>query len=229
MATVTEPLAPIDEVCELHNGDRMTQKEFHRIYEKTPANVKAELIGGIVYMASPLGRKHGVSHPELSFVFVSYKGRTPGVEVGDNCTVILNDDSEPQPDLFLRLLPEFGGQTSDRDDYIVGAPELVAEIAHSSEAIDLHRKRDDYTNYGVVEYIVVCLRERQIRWFDLKAGQEIPAGPDSVFRSPLFPGLWVHGPALLARNTAQLVTTLEQGLATPEHDAFVSKLASQRR
>ena len=36
------------------NGDKMDQKTFHALYEQTPDGFKAELIGGIVYMASPV-------------------------------------------------------------------------------------------------------------------------------------------------------------------------------
>ncbi len=61
---------------------------------------------------------------------------TPGFEASDNATVVLGEENEPQPDLFLRILPQFGGQTrTTKDQYVEDAPELVAEIAHSSRAI----------------------------------------------------------------------------------------------
>src|SRR5208283_1246000 len=122
----------IKPVPPLQNGDRLTQAEFHRRYEQYPENIKAELIGGIVYMASPLRLPHGEHHLELSGVFWVYKGATPGVRATDNTTAILGDQSEPQPDLTLRLLPEYGGQSiSSPEQYMVGGPELVSEIAHS--------------------------------------------------------------------------------------------------
>jgi len=37
----------------LENGDRLDQKSYHERYEAMPEHVRAELIGGIVYMASP--------------------------------------------------------------------------------------------------------------------------------------------------------------------------------
>src|SRR5437870_11792108 len=83
----------------LHNGDHLTQKEFHRRYEAYPEDVIFELIGGVVYMASPLKREHGTYHPELSLVLTLYKAGTPGVQVADNMTTILGEESEPQPDL----------------------------------------------------------------------------------------------------------------------------------
>ena len=107
----------------LHNGDRLTQAEFHRRYEAYPEDVKFELIGGIVYMASPVTRLHGTYHPKLGFVLSLYKAGTPGVEGANNMTTILGVKSEPQPDLMLRLLTECGGQSAyDKEDYLVGAP-----------------------------------------------------------------------------------------------------------
>src|SRR5436305_1909927 len=143
MSTIPRPIpvrAPDPEPVELHNGDRMTREEFHRLYERTPEGFRAELIGGIVYVSYPLKLRHAKNHLPLGTLFYNYEAGTPGVESGDNATILLGDEGEPQPDLFLRILPEFGAQsrTTD-DDYVEGAPELVAEIAHSSRSIDLHR------------------------------------------------------------------------------------------
>jgi Uma2 family endonuclease len=222
MATVTEQ-------PELQTGDRMTADEFMRVYEQTPEDFKAELIGGIVYVASPLKRRHGTTHPLLGSVFCAYLGHTPGVECGDNTTVLLGEEGVPQPDLYLRILPEYGGQSRNTpDDYVGGAPELTAEIANSSRAIDLHAKRHDYARYGVLEYLVVCLRERQLRWFDLRAGQELQPDSGGVLRLQTFPGLWIHIESLFNQDYTALMATLEQGLATPEHAAFITQLATRR-
>jgi hypothetical protein len=216
------------EVLQLHSGDRMSREEFHRIYEQMPKSFRAELIGGIVYVASPLALPHAVNHFPLGSLLFVYESRTPGVQSGDNATVILSDEGEPQPDLFLRILPEYGGQsrTTD-DDYIEGAPELLAEIAHSSRAVDLHAKYDDYARHGVLEYLVLSLRDNQLRWFDLRADQELKPDSDNIIRVRTFPGLWINVPALLARDHAALMATLEQGLSSPEHEAFVQQLQSQ--
>lgn len=212
----------------LHTGDRMSREEFHRLYENTPDGFKAELIGGIVYVASPLGRRHGTNQLPLGSVLFTYEGHTPGVESGDNATILLGDEGEPQPDLYLRVLPEYGGQSRTEGDFVAGAPELVAEIAHSSQAIDLHAKRRDYTRYGVREYLVLTLRENRLRWFDLPSGQELSPDADGVFRIRTFPGLWIDGDALIARDVVRLTATLQQGLATREHAEFAARLAAAR-
>jgi hypothetical protein len=213
----------------LYNGDRMKQPEFHRRYEAYPEDVKFELVGGIVYMASPLRRPHGVYHVTLSGVLALYETATPGVEAADNATVILGEESEPQPDLSLRILTEYGGQTWVNDDeYLEGAPELLAEIAHSSRALDLNQKRQDYEQAGVQEYLVLSLEERALHWFDFTTGRPIRTDRDGVARSRVFPGLWIHVEALLDRDGPQLIATLQQGLAGRAHVAFVKRLDKAR-
>jgi Uma2 family endonuclease len=214
----------------LHNGDSLTQKDFHRIYRQMPEKFKAELIAGIVYVCEPVGQQHACCDVRLASIFDAYGASIPGTQVCSNATVILSEDDEVQPDLLLRILPEYGGQSknvgADRK-YIQGAPELVAEIAHSSRSIDLHTKRNAYTRAGVIEYIVVSLGETEVHWFDLRNGRRILADENSVFRSAVFPGLWVHGNALLQMDYRQSMDVLNQGLLSPEHVAFVSEMTAR--
>src|SRR5262249_11449095 len=102
---------PPKPVPPLRNGDRLTQAEFHRRYEASPSPVKVELIGGVVYMASPLGRQHGFFSVDLLFLMELYVQATSGVELLNGATTILGEESEPEPDVSLRILPEYGGQS----------------------------------------------------------------------------------------------------------------------
>jgi len=70
-ATTPRPPLPL-----LANGDRMTQKEFHRRYEQYPEDVKFELIGGIVYLAPPVTWSHGTYSAKLSFVHYEAVGES---------------------------------------------------------------------------------------------------------------------------------------------------------
>jgi Uma2 family endonuclease len=206
----------------------MNREEFHRLYEQMPEDFKAELIGGIVYVSPPMRRPHGTNHLPLGTLFFLYEGSTPGVESGDNTTILLGAEGEPQPDLFLRILSNFGGQSHTKNEYIVGPPELVAEIAHSSRSMDLHVKRKDYARYGVKEYLVLCVAERQLRWFDLVADTELTADSDSVLRIRAFPGLWIDADAVIAKDSQRMVAALRQGLSTPEHAEFLQRLGAGR-
>jgi Uma2 family endonuclease len=219
----TVPRSP--RVPPLVPGQRLTQPEFHRRYEAYPEDVKFELIGGVVYMASPLRRAHGGYQPELSGVLWLYKNATPGIEVLDNTTTILGEESEPQPDLEVRILSAFGGRSREtEDDYVAGPPELVVEVAHSSRDIDLNEKRDDYERAGVVEYLVLCVGERELHWFHFPSGRPIRPSRGGISRSRIFPGLWLDAQALLALDSARLVEVVQQGIASRAHAAFVKRL-----
>jgi Uma2 family endonuclease len=212
----------------LEAGDRLDQKTFHERYEAMPEGTRAELIGGIVFMPSPLKRPHGRMHVWVCQWVGDYAVATPGTEALDNSTTILGDESEPQPDVVLVILPPKLAQTREEDEYIVGAPELVVEVASSSAAIDLHLKRDDYERAGVKEYVVVVLGQQVVRWFAREGDKfaERQPGPDGLFRSEVFPGLWLDPAALLAGDLKRVKEVLQQGLATPEHAAFVAALAA---
>jgi hypothetical protein len=223
-----KPAAPL--VPPLANGDRMKQAEFHRRYEQYPEDVKFELIGGTVYMTSPLRRAHGLYHPAFSGVLWLYAAATPGVEVLDNATTILGEESEPQPDLELRILSQYGGQSREtHEDYVEGPPELMAEISHSTRAIDMHQKRDDYERAGVLEYVVLCLEEQELYWWHFPSGRAIKPDRQGISRSRVFPGRWIDGSALLARDTKRLIKVAEQGIASRAHGAFVKRLLAAHR
>jgi Uma2 family endonuclease len=140
--------------------------------------------------------------------------------------VKLGKRSEPQPDASLLIISEKGGATRNEQGYVVGAPELIVEIASSSESYDLHSKKADYERAGVREYVVVELRQRKVSWFVSRGGRLEPLSSDAggIFHSEVFPGLWLDSVALLSRETAEVLAVVKQGIATPEHAAFVEKL-----
>ncbi|MHB1426807.1 MAG: Uma2 family endonuclease [Gemmataceae bacterium] len=209
----------------LVNGDRMTQPEFHRRYEAYPKHEKWELIGGIVYMASPLSLGHSSYDGKIGLVLELYEVATLGTQVTHNATVILGEESEPQPDFGLRILPEYGGQSGTTpDDYLQGAPELLVEVTHSHRSLAMHDKREDYQRAGVLEYFVICWEEREVNWFHFPSGDSIRPNRQGVSRSRVFPGLWFDVAALLRLDSARLMEVLQQGLASRAHAAFVKRL-----
>lgn len=214
----------------LESGDRLTRYEFERRYQAMPQNIKAELIEGVVYLASPVrARGHGRPHAKIMTWLGTYAAATPGVDLQDNATVRLDADNEPQPDALLRIEPEVGGNSriSD-DDYIEGTPELIVEIAASSAAYDLNDKLNAYRRNGVQEYIVWQSYENRLDWFNLEQGRYVLREPDTdgIIRSQIFPGLWLAVNALREGSMAEVLAVLQQGLQTAEHQAFVERLRS---
>lgn len=216
----------------LENGERMDARMFLERYEKMPPGWRAELIGGIVYlMPSPLQIRHGRSSPLFSAVSCIYAAQTPGTEVQDNTTTILDDERVPQPDSALLILPEYGGQSIDgEDEYTHGAPELIVEVALSSRSNDLNVKLADYERGGALEYIVYDVKNMKIHWFLRHEGRLVPLATDAdgLYRSRAFPGLWLDPDALFANEKRTLFDVLNRGLATPEHAAFVAELGRRR-
>jgi hypothetical protein len=211
----------------LQNGDHLTQAEFERRYEAMPNVTKAELIEGVVYMPSPVSdENHGAPHFDLITWMGVYRSATPGVRGGDNSTLRLDVDNEPQPDAHLIILPSHGGQVRREGGYIVGAPELVAEVAASRASIDLHAKLNAYRRNGVREYIVWRVYDRAIDWFILHEGRYDRLAPNNlgVYQSQVLPGLWLDPAPLIAGDMLAVLQMLQQGLATPEHAAFVARL-----
>jgi Uma2 family endonuclease len=225
MSSLLTPLAA-SKVPPLENGDRLTRAEFERRYAAMPSNVKAELIEGVVYMSSAVRiRSHGLPHGVLVTWAGIYYAHTPGVIFGDNSTVRLDLDNEPQPDVCLMI--ERGGQARiDEGDYIEAAPEFAAEVAASSASYDLGTKLNAYRRNGVREYVVWRVLDREIDWFVWREGQydRLPAGPDGVTRSEVFPGLWLDTPALLRGDPPRVHAVLHQGLADPAHADFVARI-----
>lgn len=224
------PPAPVPPLVD---GDRLTRQEFHRRYEAMPEHVRAELVEGIVHMASPVSfRRHGRHHGRLMMWLGDYVRATPGVDVGVDSTVQLDLDNEPQPDVSLLILPTHGGQAivDGDEDYIVGAPELAAEISASSARRDLHQKLEAYRRNGVREYFIWRTADAAIDWLVLRGGRYEQLLPDAagLVRSETFPGLWLDVPALLRDDLPAVKATLEKGIASPEHAAFVERLGAAR-
>lgn len=225
-----------ERVPPLEAGDHLTRDEFLRRWEAQPEIKHAELIGGVVYMTSPISIERGaVARVRLAQADVGgwldvYSAFTAGTASERNTTSFILGDT-PQPDLNLRLLPDSGGGSWVESGYLQGAPELLAEVCMSSASNDLHDKFELYQSAGIPEYLVVVMFEQEIRWHVLVDGryQRLPPNADGLWRSRVFPGLWLDGKALLAGNLRQVLDRLQVGLRSPEHEQFVARLAARRK
>jgi Uma2 family endonuclease len=212
----------------LQNGDHLTAEEFLKRYEATAGIHKAELIDGMVYIVAPpvSHSEHSAPHFNFATVLGVYSASTPGTSGGDNGTVRFDAQNTPQPDLTLIVLPSHGGRTTvGPDKFLTGPPELIVEIAGSSANVDLHRKRDLYARSGALEYIVWRTREKAIDYLILREGKYVPSSStDGIFKSEVFPGLWIDSAALLAGDLAKALATTQKGIESPEHADFVTVL-----
>jgi Uma2 family endonuclease len=206
----------------LEAGDHLDQPTFHERYKAMPETIRAELIGGVVIMPSPLRLNHGTTHVNLTTWLALYSADTPGARVADNATDILGEDSEPQPDAMLFL--DGGSARENEEGYLVGPAEFTAEVASSSISYDLHSKKADYERHGVREYLVLSLFDQRAFWFVREGPRfiEMLASEDGIHRSRGLPGLWLDAAALFRGDLKRIQEVLALGLATPEHAAFVA-------
>lgn len=192
----------------LDSGDVMARSEFERRYGLRPDLKKAELVDGVVHVSSPARDPHGTATAFAVAWLATYKSRHANVAISDNGTVRLSGDTEVQPDVLLRLLPESGGQTVvDDDGFVAGAPELVFEVAYSSASRDLNAKKRAYERAGVREYVVWQLEDAVIDWFALIDGAFVARtmDDDGMIESAVFPGLRLDVRALLAGDLARVM------------------------
>jgi Uma2 family endonuclease len=223
MATAEQPIPPLAE------GQRLTRDEFLRRWEAMPHLKRAELIGGVVYMPSPLSRDHGRADGRLATFLGHYAAATPGCEIALCATWLLLDDS-PQPDNALLILPEYGGTTNMEGKFFAGPPELVAETSLSRKKYDLRQKLELYQKAGIPEYVTILPEKEEVRWHRLVDGvyQVMAADDDGLLRSKVFPGLWLDPATLFRGLFGDVLLSLNQGLRSPEHAAFVDRLARQK-
>ena len=183
----------------LESGMRLTGDEFDRRYELTAESFRAELVQGVVYVASPVRiDEHANPDSWMAAWVANYSVTHPGMQSGTNATVRLSPDDHVQPDALLRKWSEGGSRIAD-DGYIDGAPELAVEIAASSASYDLHFKKESYRRAGVQEYVVWVTEDDRIFWFALEGAEYVELQPDAEgwTHSRVFPGLRLHVERLL--------------------------------
>jgi Uma2 family endonuclease len=216
----------------LYEGQRLDQPTFHAIYEQMPEDFKAELIDGVVYLMNmPLYADHSDPDSYMIGLLFTYSMETPGTRVRNGITTKLGPGSEVQPDACLLIEPDFGGRTQlDGKGTMVAAPELVVEVGSSTLRRDLDAKKRAYEQAGALEYVVYAAQDRKFHWFILQDGrfELLPVDPDGLFRSRIFPGLWIDEAAFAAEDNRTLMAGLRRGLESPEHVDFVEQLRRNR-
>lgn len=152
MSIITEPRVP-----PLRAGDHLTRTEFLRRWKAHPNIRLAELIGNVVYMTSPVSADHGLHGARLARADLGawlgvYHEFSRGTASERDITSFLLEDT-PQPDVNLRLLPEYGGGSWIEDGYLHGVPELVAEVCVSGASYDLNQKYRLYESAGIATWL----------------------------------------------------------------------------
>ena len=209
-ARVELRMLPSLQQIELQNGDRLSLNEFMWRWEQIPDLKHAELIEGVVYLASPVSLPHGT----YVALFIEWLGRykfgvKSGLRTASDATLLLNG-SAFQPDIAL-FRPSRGKSATK---YLEELPDLVVEVSYSSRSYDLGTKLAAYRSAGVREYITVLLEEQRVEWRVLSGTRYrlLPMPKDQILRSPHLAGLWLDTQALFPPDEERLFAGVELGL-----------------
>jgi hypothetical protein len=83
----------------------------------------------------------------------------------------------------------------------------------------------------VKEYVVWRVLDKTVDWFTLvgKRYKPMPRSSDRMYKSRVFPGLWLDAEALIAGNLANVFEAAQEGIASVDHQDCVDRLSEARR
>ncbi len=153
-----------------------------------------EVVNGVLFMTpSPSGAHQDAVGEIFAYLREHIKRNSLGLVRMAPFDVELSPGTVVQPDVFVVLGEHFDKITDSR---ILGAPDLVVEVASPSTAIyDRHNKLDAYAHAGVAEYWIVDTDARAVEALVLEgAGTYRSLGifrGKAVLPSMVVPGLLV--------------------------------------
>ena len=175
---------------------------------------KADLIDGVIYMASPDTQRSNA----LGF-FVAYliEGYTTAKNIGGFTFISrfackISDIRAPEPDAgYVR--PERLHLV--HENQMDGGPDIAVEIvSRDSRSRDYGEKRELYQSAGVSEYWIIDPLQRRVEFLRLQNGiyELAPLEQNRIFKSEVIPGLWLNLEWLLAKELPRAYTCLEEML-----------------
>jgi Uma2 family endonuclease len=153
---------------------------------------KADLIDGVIYMASPenLGAAE-LFRWLITVIGLFVRKRKLGFVFGSRVACRLDGNNAPEPDIFF-----VSNKNQDRlkRGGLVGPPDLAIEIVSpESEERDYKKKRRQYERFGVPEYWIVDEEMRKVTLLRLdRQGKYHQVAPRrGILRSQLLKGFWL--------------------------------------
>ena len=194
--------------------DLVTVADFYRII---PDGQKADLIDGVIHVASPdssRSNRLAVFIATLLEVYNSAKG-VGGMVFADRFAFELSKLRAPEPDVAYVRPDRLHLLTATR---MKGGPDIAVEIvAHESRERDYGEKARIYQDAGVSEYWIVDPIQKRVEFHLLERGlyRLATLEDNSVFRSTVLPGFWLDVSWLLADPLPDTYQCLQQLLGTP--------------
>lgn len=184
-----------------------------------PDGQKADLIDGVIYVASPDNTDADSLFGWLFAVMLIFaEEKKLGRIFGSRVAFRLDDANSPEPDIsFLRV------ESADRIERgrVEGPPDLAIEIVSpSSVERDYKKKRKQYQHFGVSEYWIIDEEERKTLLLRRNARgryQEVQPRHGKLY-SKVLPGFWLDPSWLWKEPRPTILATVQQLLAVPSSE-----------
>ncbi|MBY0524308.1 MAG: Uma2 family endonuclease [Gemmataceae bacterium] len=196
------------------SSDLVTVNEFYRL---VPDGQKADLLDGVIYMASPDSRPANKIANLIYFLMEGFNAaRKFGGEVyASRFAFRLTKYRAPEPDVAfvrkkrLQLL-------SKRE--MKGGPDIAVEVvSRDSRKRDYVDKKKIYEAAGVSEYWIIDPLKQRAEFHRLHKGeyQLVTLDDGHIFQSAVLPGFWMDVNWLLAAELPNSYDCLQQILNGP--------------
>jgi Uma2 family endonuclease len=176
---------------------------------------KADLIDGVIYMASPDTK---INNTLNGFLFQLISGFIAARDIDgfaffSRYACRISDIRAPEPDVgYVR--PENAHRVHEYE--MEGGPDIAVEIvSRDSRQRDYGEKLELYQAAGVEEYWIVDPLQQRVQFLRLTSGhyELTPLTENRIFRSEVIPGFWLDVNWLLARPVPRAYQCLEKILA----------------
>ena len=139
-----------------------TVSEYQRMGETGvfAPDARVELIEGEIIEMSPIGSRHAAAVDIAARSLMQQIGESAIVRIQN--PIVLNDFSEPQPDIsLLKYRPDFYREAHPGPDDVM----LVIEVADTTVHYDRHTKIPLYARAGIPEALLFNLPEDRLEYF----------------------------------------------------------------
>lgn len=199
---MAEPLREFDE-------DLVTVDEFYRL---VPEGQKADLIEGVIYLASPDSeRNDDINQFLVALLRMFASARGLGRVTGSRFAYRLGEYRAPEPDVAFVSRERVEEVIHRREG--LGPPDVAVEIvARDSRSRDYGEKKALYESSGVTEYWIIDPLQGRCEFHRLHQGRYrlVPLEQNRLFRSACVPGFWLDVEWLTAAELPNAFECLQQ-------------------
>lgn len=169
--------------------DLVTVDDFFAL---VPEGQKADLIDGVIYMASPDTLDSDEICGFVKFLMQGYaKVKGLGKVVGSRFAFQLTETRAPEPDVAFISTSTFSLLTKKK---MMGAPDIAVEVvSRDSRQRDYFDKKHVYQEAGAGEYWIIDPLQRRAEFYRLRGGvyELVRLKNNRIFQSETLKGLWL--------------------------------------